>query len=179
MRYRKDTIEAFSKIVTESLNKAREVGDPLVLTFGHVEARPNIVNVVPGETLFSIDCRHTDNDELRKFTEELEEDMKRIAKEMNMEIEIKRWMDAPPVPMDDNIIGVIEKACKENNLDYKVMHSGAGHDSQIFAPRVPTGMLFVPSIKGISHNPAEDTKTEDLVQGVLALEAALYELAYK
>lgn len=151
----------------------------MVLTFGHVEPKPNTVNVVPGETFFSIDCRHTDNKKSVDFTEEIEEDMKRIAKEMDIEIEINRWMDAPPVPMDENIISIIEKSCKEKKLDYKTMHSGAGHDAQMFAPRVPTGMLFVPSIKGISHNPAEDTKTEDLAQGILALEAALYELAYK
>lgn len=179
MKYRKDTIQAFARIVTESIEKAKRVGDPLVLTFGHVEAKPNTVNVVPGETLFSIDCRHTDNKLLAEFTEEIEEDMKRIAEEMNIEIDINRWMDARPIPMDDEIISVIEQSCKDNKLNYKLMHSGAGHDSQIFGPRLPTGMIFVPSIGGISHNPAEDTKTEDLVQGVLALEAALYELAYK
>lgn len=179
MKYRKDTIEAFARIVTQSIEKAKKVGDPLVLTFGHVEARPNIVNVVPGETFFSIDCRHTDNDVLKEFTEEIESDMKSIAEELNIEIHINRWMDARPVPMDDGIISLIEKACKDNNLNYKLMHSGAGHDSQIFAPRIPTGMIFVPSIKGISHNPAEDTKVEDIRQGILALESALYELAYK
>jgi len=179
MKYRKDTIQAFARIVTESIEKATKMGDPLVLTFGHVEAKPNTVNVVPGETLFSIDCRHTDNKVLAEFPEGIEEDMKRIAKEMNIEIEINRWMDARPIPMDDKIISVIEKSCIDNKLNYKLMHSGAGHDAQIFGPRLPTGMIFVPSIGGISHNPAEDTKTEDLVQGVIALEAALYELAYK
>ena len=179
MKYRKDTIQAFSRIVTESIEKAKQVGDPLVLTFGHVEAKPNTVNVVPGQTIFSIDCRHTDKAELEEFTEGLEEDMKRIAKEMNIEIDINRWMDARPIPMDDNIISIIEESCKVNKLNYKLMHSGAGHDAQIFGPRLPTGMIFVPSIGGISHNPAEDTKTEDLAQGVAALEAALYELAYK
>ena len=179
MKYRKDTIQAFARIVTESIEKAKIIGDPLVLTFGHVEAKPNTVNVVPGQTIFSIDCRHTNKKQLEDFTEELEEDMKKIAKEMNIEIDINRWMDARPIPMDDNIISVIEKSCKENKLNYKLMHSGAGHDAQIFGPRLPTGMIFVPSIGGISHNPAEDTKTEDLAQGVAALEAALYELAYK
>ena len=179
MRYRKDTIEAFSRIVTESLDKARKEGDPLVLTFGHVEVKPNTVNVVPGETVFSIDCRHTDDEKLRSFTEEIENDMKRIAKEMGIEIIIDRWMDAPAVAMDDNIISVIENVCDSNGFNYKVMHSGAGHDSQIFAVRVPTGMIFVPSINGISHNPAEDTKVEDIAEGIAALEATLYELAYK
>ena len=59
------------------------------------------------------------------------------------------------------------------------MHSGAGHDSQIFAPRVPTVMLFVPSIAGISHNPAEKTELSDLAEGVRALAHVLYQLAYQ
>ncbi|MEG0378643.1 MAG: M20/M25/M40 family metallo-hydrolase, partial [Eubacterium sp.] len=63
-------------------------------------------------------------------------------------------------------------------LNYRKMHSGAGHDSQIFAPRVNTAMIFVPSIKGISHNPAEETATEDLKQGIEALTASLHALAY-
>ncbi|HLR21588.1 MAG TPA: allantoate deiminase [Tissierellaceae bacterium] len=179
MKYRKDTVEAFSRIVSESLRKAKEEGDPLVLTFGHVEPKPNTVNVVPGETIFSIDCRHTNMETLKNFTEDMEKTMENIADEMGIDIEINRWMDAPPVPMDDKVISIVENACKNQDLNYKVMHSGAGHDAQIFGPRVPTGMLFVPSIKGISHNPAEKTETKDLAQGIRALEATLYELAYK
>ena len=126
-----------------------------------------------------MDCRHTDKEFLHSFTKEIEEDMKRIAKEAGVEIEIDNWMNEDPVPMDNNLINIIENVCKSENLNYKVMHSGAGHDSQIIAPRIPTGMIFVPSIKGISHNPAEDTKVEDISIGIEALKATLYELAYK
>lgn len=59
------------------------------------------------------------------------------------------------------------------------MPSGAGHDSQIFAKYVPTAMLFVPSIDGISHNVKEETNIEDLVKGIEVLKETLYELAYK
>ena len=170
MSYRKDAIYAFSRICHESINKAIKIGDPLVLTFGHVDPKPNVVNVVPGEVMFTIDCRHT---------EELEADMLGIAKQLGLEIEINRWMDEAPIPMDDKLIKMLKDICQQENLSYRVMHSGAGHDSQIFAPRVPTAMLFVPSIKGISHNPAEDTKTEDLVEGIKALTHALYQLAYQ
>lgn len=178
MKYRKDVTQVFAKIVTESIEKAKKVGDPLVLTFGKILVKPNTVNVVPGDAMFTMDCRHTDKEVLCKFTEEIEELMKQAAKESSVEIEIDRWMDEDPVPMDSNITSVIENACKKNNIDYKIMHSGAGHDSQIIAPRIPTAMIFVPSIKGISHNPAEDTKTEDLNKGIETLKASLYELAY-
>lgn len=179
MGYRKDAVYAFSRICSESINKAIKAGDPLVLTFGHVEPKPNVVNVVPGEVLFTMDCRHTNKAELIAFTEEIEADMAKIAKELGLTIEINRWMDEDPIPMDDKLINLLENICREEKLSYRVMHSGAGHDSQIFAPRVPTAMLFVPSIKGISHNPAEDTKTEDLVEGIKALTHALYKLAYQ
>lgn len=179
MKYRRDTIEAFSKIVNLSLKKAKRQADPLVLTFGSVDVKPNVVNVVPGETLFTIDCRHTDKDILNNFTREIEEDMKMICRDMDIEIEIDMWMDEDPVEMDEKIIALIERVSKENNLNYKIMHSGAGHDSQIFAPRLPTGMIFVPSIKGVSHSPQEDTQVKDLAQGIKALQAVLYELAYK
>ncbi|UUX35318.1 allantoate deiminase [Fundicoccus culcitae] len=178
MSYRKDTVEAFSRIAVNGIDKAKAIGNPLVLTFGRVNPLPNTVNVVPGEVSFSIDCRHTDQNALNEFTAELEEDMKRIATEMGISIDINLWMDEAPVPMDENIIQTIEQVCVENKLNYKVMHSGAGHDAQIYAPRVSTGMIFVPSIKGISHNPAEHTETSDIIQGIEALKNSLEKLAY-
>jgi allantoate deiminase len=63
-------------------------------------------------------------------------------------------------------------------IEHQIMHSGAGHDSQVIAPHFPTAMFFVPSIKGISHNPAEATQMTDLLAGVDVLEDALYRLAY-
>lgn len=178
MRYRKDAIQGYAKIVDKAIDMANEVGDPLVLTFGHVSVTPNTVNVVPGKVEFSMDCRHTDEDELRDFTQKIVEMMNKVADKKDLKIEIDMWMDAPPVKMDENIINTIESICNEKELNYMVTHSGAGHDSQIFGVRVPTGMIFVPSIDGISHNPKEDTKLEDLKQGVIALEETLYKLAY-
>ncbi|MDR7855280.1 allantoate deiminase [Tissierella sp.] len=178
MEYRRDVMQVFAQIVTESINKAKEAGNPLVLTFGKINVKPNTVNVVPGYAEFTMDCRHTDSQFLKDFTAIIEEDMKRISKESNVEIEIDRWMDEEPVPMNKEVINIIEEACKEQNLNYKLMHSGAGHDSQIIAPRINTGMIFVPSVKGISHNPKEFTELEDLKQGIEALAATIYKLAY-
>lgn len=178
MRYRHDVVQIYGKIVTESIAKAKEIGDPLVLTFGKVNVKPNTVNVVPGEAMFTMDCRHTDKQVLQSFTENVEEMMKQFASEDGVEIEIDCWLNEDPVPMADEMIELIENVCKEQKLNYRILHSGAGHDSQIIAKYVPTGMIFVPSIKGISHNPAEKTKLEDLQQGIEALKNTLYKLAY-
>lgn len=155
------------------------MGDPLVLTFGKVEPRPNTVNVVPGKTTFTIDCRHTDAAILRDFTQQLENDMRAICDEMDIGIDIDLWMDEEPVPMNKDLVATLTELCESEKLNYRVMHSGAGHDAQIFAPRVPTCMIFIPSINGISHNPAERTNITDLAEGVKTLALMLYQLAWQ
>lgn len=129
--------------------------------------------------MFTLDIRHTEKDALVQFTEEVYEILNRLAQEHQVGLNIDMWMDEDPVPMDKNIVDLMIKQCEENGLNYKLMHSGAGHDSQIFAPKIPTAMIFVPSRDGISHNPAEYTEPADLAEGVKALMGALYELAYK
>jgi len=179
LSYRHDAVYGMAKIVNTALDKAHEIGDPLVLTFGKVVPKPNTVNVVPGEVLFTMDCRHTDADYLVKFTTEIENMMRDVAKEMGLDINIDLWMDEKPVPMSQKIVDTIESQAKAGKYKYRVMHSGAGHDSQIIAPVYPTAMIFVPSINGVSHNPAENTKFEDLVEGVKLMADTLYQLAYK
>lgn len=141
--------------------------------------KPNVVNVVPGHALFTLDVRHTEKSEIIQFTEEITASLKRIAEDMGVELNIDMWMDADPVPMDGRIVEVIERQCKEKGLNYRLMHSGAGHDSQILAELTPTAMIFVPSRDGISHNPAEYTEPHDLAEGVKALIGTLYKLAYQ
>lgn len=180
MSLRRDTVVAYSEIVTDLTKRAREIGEPLVLTFGHVTPVPNTVNVVPGEITFSIDCRHIDQQLLNDFAREIEDIVKAVAEANSMAYDINLWMDEAPSLMDKEIIQIIEQAAKDNVGDsYKLMPSGAGHDAQIFADFVPTAMLFVPSIGGISHNTNEQTKIEDLVKGIEVLKDVLFELAYK
>ncbi|PJO44529.1 allantoate deiminase [Lysinibacillus xylanilyticus] len=180
MSLRRDTVVAYSEIVTDLTKRAREIGEPLVLTFGHVVPVPNTVNVVPGEISFSVDCRHIDQQLLNDFATEIEDKIKSVATANNMTYDIHLWMDETPTLMNEKIVRIIEQAAKNNVGDlYKVMPSGAGHDSQIFAQYVPTAMLFVPSIDGISHNINEETKIADLVKGIEVLIDVLYELAYK
>lgn len=179
MGYRHDAVYGFSKICSGVIDKALEEGDPLVVTFGKVEPKPNTVNVVPGEVTFTMDCRHTDAEALDRFSKEAETYMHEVADKLGLTLETDLWMDEKPIPMDQTIVDVVEKAAKTENKKYKVMHSGAGHDSQIIAPYYPTAMIFVPSINGISHNPAEATNLDDLVNGVEVLAQALYQLAYQ
>lgn len=179
MGYRKDASFAASHMIYETLNMAKRYGDPLVATVGRIDISPNIANVVPGKATFTLDLRHIDKNMISHFTDRFIKKINEISLEHGVETTVEKWLDTDPVPMDPEIIELIENKCKEKNLSYKVMHSGAGHDAQIFAPFIPTAMLFVPSEKGISHNPDEYTHPDDLAEGVKALIGTLYELAYK
>lgn len=178
MEYRRDALYAAGKMISNVIDKAKTYGSPLVTTAGFIDVKPNVPNVVPGEANFSLDIRHTDKDFLKQFTDVAYAIMKQIAEDNGVEISIDMWMDELPVPMSQELANCLEDVCKIKNFSYKVMHSGAGHDSQLIAKHVPTAMLFVPSKDGVSHNPAEYTDPEYLEKGVEALMAALHELAY-
>ena len=179
MGYRKDTVVAFSEIVQKLDKKAKEIGDPLVITFGKVKLIPNVTNVVPGEIEFSIDTRHIDEAELNDFSKTIENTINEIAIQNELEATITLHLDEKPTLMNEDIIQAIEESAKKvTSNNYKRMVSGAGHDTQIFSQFVPSGMLFVPSIGGISHNVEEETDIEDLVKGIEVLAETLYKLAY-
>ncbi|WP_059104558.1 allantoate deiminase [Shouchella shacheensis] len=178
MGYRKDTMHLASELISETLDQAREAGDPLVATVGQLQLGPNVVNVVPGKATFTVDIRHTDQEALTSFSEMVIANMKEKAAVAGIGIDVDLWMDAPPVPMSERVVTLMEGVCDKLALSYKTMHSGAGHDAQVFAPLVPTAMLFVPSKKGISHSPFEHTDEADLLAGVHALQETLFELAY-
>lgn len=181
MGLRRDAVVAFSKIATELTDKARAIGDPLVITFGRVDPVPNTVNVVPGEVTFSIDCRHIDQAALNDFAQTIDDCIKTVSEQEGVEYDINLWMDEAPTMMDESLVKVVEQAAEQvvGSNDSKIMPSGAGHDSQIFAKYIPTAMLFVPSINGVSHNVTEETNIEDLVKGIEVLKQVLYQLAYK
>lgn len=178
MEYRRDALYAASRMIASVTDRARAYGSPLVTTAGFIEVRPNIPNVVPGEAEFSLDIRHTDREFLISFTEEAISLLRSVASECGVEIAVNMWMDELPVPMSDDIVDCLKNVCERKQVNYRVMHSGAGHDAQLIAKYVPTAMLFVPSRDGISHNPAEYTDPEYLAKGVSVLIDALYELAY-
>ena len=179
MGLRRDTVNAFSEIAYDLNKRALEIGDPLVLTFGQVSPVPNTVNVVPGEVNFSIDCRHIDQTALNDFSREIEEKIIEVSNKNDIKYDIHLWMDEEPKLMNNRLMETVKASAESNTPEkYKVMASGAGHDSQIFSDFVPTAMIFVPSIDGISHNVNEETDINDLVKGIEVLKDVLYQLAY-
>ena len=178
MPYRKDAAFCASQIIYEIIKRAKEYGEPQVLTVGQIEFRPNLSNVVPGYVQFTVDMRNTDADTLDRLHAEVLDTIKKITAETETTFEFKEIFKDPPIPMDAGIMDIIEKACENQGVKYMKIHSGAGHDAQIMSRIAPVGMIFVPSKNGISHNPDEFTEPSQLEKGAEILEEALYKLAY-
>ena len=107
----------------------------------------------------------------------LEELRDKYSKKIEIEI-ISAWEDAP-VLLDSTGVRDIEELCRKLGLSYRIMTSGAGHDSQNMAQVYPTNVIFVPSEDGVSHDEREFTKPEDLQAGLTILSAYLKKLCWE
>jgi N-carbamoyl-L-amino-acid hydrolase len=125
----------------------------------------------------TVDLRNTDESLLREAEQRLEEFLATLARDEGVTIRAKRLARFEPVTFDARVIGCIERVASRLGFSPRRMTSGAGHDAQMLARICPTAMIFVPSVKGISHNPAEYTAPGDLVAGANVLLHTILELA--
>ncbi len=156
---------------------ADEFGPPQVATVGRIEFHPNLVNVVPASATFTVDLRHTDNDMLIKAERRLAAFVGKACAEEGVTVTTRSLARFDPVDFDDRVVNLVAETATDHGHRVRRMPSGAGHDAQIFASVCPTGMVFVPSVDGISHNPAEHTHAEDLVAGANVLLQVMLKLA--
>ncbi|ETT62864.1 MULTISPECIES: Zn-dependent hydrolase [Paenibacillus] len=178
MFMRQDALASAVEMLYVLESSAKTAGEPLVATSGKLEVNPNTPNVIPGEVLFTLDIRHSEEDELERFCEKLLAECNEIAVKRGVTLEATSVLHTVPAPMDMKLSAMLENICRLQGKTYRTMVSGAGHDAQLLAPRCPTAMIFVPSRAGISHSPEEYTSPEQLAAGLEVLTAMLYELAY-
>lgn len=179
MSLRKDALDGASRMILGLKNMARSYEDPMVATVGQLDLRPGSSNVIPEQVRFSVDIRHSKEEVLKSFDEEMQLLFEKISREENLEYSVVLNEASLPVPLDPSFQEELRNICKEKQIPYLSMVSGAGHDAQNFAPIIPTALIFVPSKGGISHSPREDTALDDLVEGVKVLESFIYKWAYE
>ncbi len=143
----------------------RQVG-----TVGRIKAEPGAPNVIPGKVTMSLEIRDLSGEKIMEVFKSINERATKIADNSKTKITFYHVdVSAIPAPTDPKIRELIIDSCKELKLSYISMPSGAGHDAQDMAKIAPTGMIFVPSVKGISHSPIEYTKPEDMANGAQVL----------
>jgi len=126
---------------------------------------PNLTNVVPAKATLTLDVRNTDESRLQQAELRIANFLTEIAASEGVTITTRKLARFEPVIFDDQVIDTVESIAKQQGNSVQRMPSGAGHDAQMLARVCPSGMIFVPSVKGISHNPAEFTESIDLEAG--------------
>lgn len=146
-------------------------------TVGHLEVSPNAVNVIPGEVRMSIEVRDLSTAKLDRLGEKIRTRAAAIATETRTQITIRSNGHNESAVASPEIQRVIEASARKLNLKTRHLPSGAGHDAQQMAKLMPMGMIFVPSIGGISHSPREFTPWQDCTNGANVLLETVLELA--
>jgi N-carbamoyl-L-amino-acid hydrolase len=177
MAERQDAMIALSHLVLAVREIVTRHPGPQVGTVGKVELSPNAPNVVPGAATAVIELRDLSPEKLRSIADEIRARAATIASQTQTTIDIAAVSSNPPALADSAMQDIVERGATALRLSSARMPSGAGHDAQMMAQLAPMGMIFVPSIGGISHSPKEVTRWEDcanganvLLQSVLALD---------
>ena len=136
-----------------------------VCTVGTMALEPNAVNVIPSKAVFTVDVRNPNEEKLKEEEMALAAYLKKLEETDHVKIHTERLVRFEPVEFDNGICKITEKMAEKRGLSHCRMTSGAGQDAQMMARICPTAMIIVPSVKGISHNPKEYTRDEDLVGG--------------
>jgi N-carbamoyl-L-amino-acid hydrolase len=148
-------------------------------TIGRVELSPGSPNTVPGEAMFTIDVRDTDETVMNELAQATRRALEAIARRRGLRFSyhVDSWIK--PVTCDPELVSCVENAAEEEGLRYRRMESGAAHDAQIIASICPVGMIFVPSLNGKSHSPAEWTAWDDIEAGAKVMLGAIDRLAFR
>ena len=155
-------IQAVNRIVTSV--PGRQVG-----TVGRINALPGAPNVIPGKVVLSLELRDLDAAKIKMLYDKIHAEAQQIAKDSNTKFDFKEINVNLPAPTNQFMRSHITEAARGLGLTTKLMPSGAGHDAQDMARLGSVGMIFIPSVGGISHSPREFSRPEDIVNGANVL----------
>jgi len=170
MNMRQDALLAAAHLIIAVNRVVTSVEGGQVGTVGRIKAEPGAPNVIPGKVIMSLELRDLQEEKIDRLYEKIKEEARAVEKKTGTRITFSP-IEATAVPALTNprIQKYLMEAAHELGLTFLLMPSGAGHDAQNLARIAPTGMIFVPSVGGISHSPKEYTRPEDMENGVNVL----------
>ena len=170
MDERKDPMITAADFILLVRKVVSELPGNQVGTVGKIEAYPGAPNVIPGKVRLSLEIRDLDENKIDFLFSEIEKKAKMVASKNETTISFSSIdINASPALMNKQIQSLIIDSANQLNYSFKKMPSGAGHDAQDMAIIVPSGMIFIPSIDGISHSPKELSSDEDVYKGANVL----------
>ncbi|MDO5026322.1 MAG: M20 family metallo-hydrolase [Tissierellia bacterium] len=175
MDMRKDAVEIASKVISKIPDKARSLEDGSVATTGFINVIPGGMNIIAQEVEFSVDIRSMKNESIEIIRDFIIDSLDMECKKVDASFDYDTKLIVEPIELDRQMLGVLEEASKERGYSYKVLPSGAGHDSLAIGQNHRAVMVFVPSKNGRSHSPEEYTDYMDIAKGI----DVMYELVKK
>ncbi len=172
---RRDAVQDMVRAIGALNELMHDPEDVLRFTVGRIVVEPNTSNSVANRASFTIDFRHPDKDVLLARGDAVEQVVRQAVR--NAGVSVQETFHALPVEFSPVVVDTVEHAAAEQGYGHRRLPSGAFHDAQFVVPVCPTGMIFVPCRKGISHNPAEYSEPSQLAAGTRVLAQALSELA--
>ena len=167
MSMRKDALACAASWIADVEREGNAVSG-LVATAGRITVEPGASNVVPGRATVSLDVRHPEDRMRKESVERLVKSAEDIAARRGLRATWEPRLDQSSVAMDAPMAAMLDRALERSGVPTHRMFSGAGHDAMILAGKMPAGMVFLRCEGGISHNPAENVRDEDVAA---ALEA--------
>ncbi len=168
-KYRKDAGLLAAELIQYIGELSRADDRPILATVGSISFEPNTINIIPGDVSFTLDLRSTDGDLLKTLQEQIDEHFYTQANASDIEINVEEIVRFQPVHFQPEMPNLVEQMANELTLSSRRMPSGAGHDAQMMTSFCPSTMIFIPSVKGISHNVEEFSKDIDVENGANVL----------
>jgi N-carbamoyl-L-amino-acid hydrolase len=148
-----------------------------VATSANIMCRPGALNVVPGEATVLIDVRGIEVGSMERVVAAIEDAAGAIGQRRAVEVEVTVLSRGAPTRFQERVVQDLATTVRSLGYEPMLLPSGAGHDVQCLADSAAAGLLFVPSVDGLSHCPEEDTRPDDVVAGVRSLAACWRHLA--
>lgn len=166
MPLRQDAATAASRLIDHiARHTTEQYAYDATATIGKLELLPGSSNCIPSKCTFTVDLRSGKMSNIKELTTFIGKKAMEVAAGCNVEIEVHVDSMKEPIVMDHKLRRLIRRSCEELGFSHRDINSGAGHDAMVFSARWPTAMMFVPCVRGITHNPEEYVYPEALAKG--------------
>lgn len=177
MPARRDALAAAATAIDRLHTLPNRLSEDAVATVGRIEAAPNSINVIPAEVTFTVDVRSYEDAVVERAVEAAEFEIAAACEREGVDYELEQLWQIPHTEFAPTVREAVAHAADETGVSYQHLISGAGHDANRLNEVTDAGMIFVPSVDGITHSEAEYTEWEDCVAGAKVYAAAAARLA--
>jgi beta-ureidopropionase / N-carbamoyl-L-amino-acid hydrolase len=174
---RKDALQGAAAFITRAHDFVRANYDEGTLNFGDISVQPGKFNMIPSRCRLTMECRHTSEDILAEMEAAILALGQECAETYDLTMQPTRLIHMPAAVMAEPFVEAAEHACETLGVSHMRLSSFAGHEAQIMSTITPCGMIFIPSVGGVSHNPNEFSRWEDVVNGANTLLHTILALA--